>query len=245
MVGTLLPEDEELPLPDPVLLPEPEELPEPVLPLPEDELPVPEPELLPELEELPELVLPLPEDELPVPLDVPEDDPDAVVPEPDEVVPESRLSEPPLPHPARSTVVSTAKVIPLVRMPGREGESMVAVSTVAVQNRNARKNRHGNQLRFPIQNSVGDLMAAHTPGCPIHRKAMVGICEAYCFFLGRQKSGEEADFSVFLDCHEMTKTGSSSARISQPSLSRPSEPSSLGTPFAMDGAPNSKVVERP
>jgi hypothetical protein len=130
MVGALLPADEELPLPDPVLLPEPEELPEPVLPPPDVELP--EPELLPELEELPELVLPLPEDELPVPLDVPEDDPDAVVPEPDDAVPESELSEPPLPHPARSTVVNTARTIPLMRMPQHEGESMVAVSTVAV-----------------------------------------------------------------------------------------------------------------
>ncbi|QEE30124.1 hypothetical protein FTW19_20345 [Terriglobus albidus] len=143
MVGVLLPE--ELPLPDPVLLPEPEELPEPVLPLPEEELPVSEPELLPEPEEelpvpepellepeeLPELALPLPEDELLVPFDVPEEDPEVVVPELDEAAAESRLSEPPLPHPARSTVINTARVTPLLRMSGHEGRSMVAVSTVA------------------------------------------------------------------------------------------------------------------
>lgn len=141
MVGVLLPE--ELPLPDPVLplpeeelpvsepelLPEPEELPEPVLPLPEDEPLVPAPVPLLEPVELPEPVLLLPEEELPVPFDVPEDDPEAVAL--DEAAPESRLSEPPLPHPVRSTVVNTARVIPLVRMPGREGRSMVAVSTVA------------------------------------------------------------------------------------------------------------------
>ena len=82
-------------------------------------------------------MLPLPDDELPVPFDVPEDDPEPVVPALAEAVPESRLSEPPLPHPARSTVKNTARVTPLLRMSGREGRSMVAVSTVAVQDRNA------------------------------------------------------------------------------------------------------------